>query len=158
MKKGAPEERPGRLYLSSVFERAKEFELSPSERLVLVSLFRYLGGKDYCFPSQQSLAMDTGLSSQRVRTLLKELAEKGIIEIAMRQPTGRNHRNHAHEYRFKFLQNEGLSGNLKQAKAEIYSGQKLPRSWTAMDERIRNISKECIKRRIHLISQQVRTD
>ena len=34
---------PGRLYLSSFFERVKELNLVPSQRLVLCALFRYLG-------------------------------------------------------------------------------------------------------------------
>ena len=115
MSRGAPEEHPGRLYLSSVFERAKELKLSPSKRLVLVSLFRYLGDKDYCFPSQQSIAEDTGLTERTVRTLLKELAgQDKVIEISMRQTTGRKHGNHANEYRFKIPHNENQTGNLKQ--------------------------------------------
>jgi biotin operon repressor len=114
MKKGAPEERPARLYLSSVFERAKELNLAPSKRLVLVCLFRYLGDKDYCFPSQQSIAEDTGLTERTVRTLLKELAKNGVIEITTRQTTGRKHGNHTYEYRFKIPHNDNQTGNLKQ--------------------------------------------
>ncbi len=109
------EKRPGRLFLSAVFERAKEFNLSPSKRLVLCALFRYLGDKDYCFPSQQSLAEDTGLTERTVRTLLKELAGKDkIIEITTRKTTGRKHGNHAYEYRLIFPQKESQTGNLKQ--------------------------------------------
>jgi hypothetical protein len=114
MKRDAPEERPGRLYLSAVFERAKKLDLSPSKRLVLCALFRYLGDKDFCFPSQQSIAEDTRLNERTVRTLLKELAERGVIEITTRQTTRRKHGNHAYEYRFKIPHNDNQNENLEQ--------------------------------------------
>jgi hypothetical protein len=115
MGRSAPEQKPGRLYLSAVFERAKEIKLSPSKRLLLCALFRYLGDRDFCFPSQKALAEDTGLSERTVRTLLKELeGQDNVIEISMRQTTGRKHGNHAYEYRLTFPQKESQTGNLKQ--------------------------------------------
>lgn len=87
MKRGAPEERPGRFYLSTVLERAKGLNLSPSKRLILIVLLRYMGDKDYCFPSQQTISENTGISLRQVKALLKELAdpEKAIIEISTRR-------------------------------------------------------------------------
>ena len=146
----------GRLYLSSIFERAKELNLSPSKRLMLCDLFRYMGDKDYCYPSQQSIAKDTGLKVRQIRNLLKELAEKDkVIEITTRKTTGRKHGNHAYEYRFTktFIQGTPkaatgcLSDETKaaisdQTKAAICDIQKCLISRPAVSERVRNQSKE----------------
>jgi len=107
-----------RLFLSSVFERAKELNLSPSKRLVLCALFRYLGGKDFCFPSQQNLAEDTGICLRRVKEILTELAKDGVIEITRRRKTGRKHGNNANEYRL------AKSAFLNKTKSALRDSQK----------------------------------
>jgi hypothetical protein len=101
MNRGAPEERPGRLYLSDVYDLAAGFRweeeergLSPNQRFVIVTLFKFMGGKDHCFPKQETLAKATGICIRQIKTVLKELVRIGVIE------RNRGQAGWVYEYRF----------------------------------------------------------
>jgi DNA-binding transcriptional regulator YhcF (GntR family) len=53
--------------------------ISPGAKVVLWSLINRLCGKDYAYPSQRVIALDTALGERQVRNNLKKLHEKGII-------------------------------------------------------------------------------
>lgn len=115
---------PGRLFLSSVFEKAKELKLKPSQRLVLTALFKYLGRKDFCWPTQRKLAEDTGLCLRQIRRILDDLANMGVIKRDKRLTTGRARGNNAYEYRFALSQSFETKGDISdQTKADICDSQ-----------------------------------
>jgi len=103
---------PGRLFLSDVYDLAMKFEweeeekkrnLSPIQRFLVITLFKFMGGKDHCWPTQRKLSEATGLCIRQIKTVLKELDRIGVIERDKRQAMGR-----VHEYRFtkEFIQGE----------------------------------------------------
>jgi|GEM_PF-2128284 len=53
--------------------------LTPSEKLVLLSLANYADEDLSCWPSQRRIASDTSLSDRTVRSVLCALEEKGLI-------------------------------------------------------------------------------
>lgn len=54
-------------------------QLSLSARCLFIDLVRYCGQKDFCFPSQRTLASDLCISMRHIRNLLKELESEGLI-------------------------------------------------------------------------------
>lgn len=58
--------------------------LTTGAKLVLLNLKSRLGGKDYCFPSQETIGKDLGLSARQVRTHVKTLVSKKIIFVKKR--------------------------------------------------------------------------
>ncbi|MCX5906417.1 MAG: helix-turn-helix domain-containing protein [Deltaproteobacteria bacterium] len=117
------EERAGRLFLSEVYKGAKAFKLSVTQRFTAITLYKYMGDKDFCFPSQQSIAEDTALKVRQIRNILKALVGVGVIEIATRRTTGRKHGNHSYEYKFTraFIQKSkaAISDQTKAAICDI---------------------------------------
>ena len=67
--------------------------LSSSAKLLWARLSQYSGEKGYCWPKQEVLAEEIGLSSERVRKLLKELETEGFIKVE--RPSGVDRLNHA---------------------------------------------------------------
>lgn len=63
-------------------------------------LCRYAGKENYCYPKQEQIAVDMGVTPQYVKTLLKELKEKGFIKIEA--PTGEQRWAHFHN-KYYFL-------------------------------------------------------
>lgn len=63
----------------------KEFmemkELTAGTKLTLFALIGRLGGKRYCWPSQQTIAYTIGISDRQIRTHLKKLQEEGFIRV-----------------------------------------------------------------------------
>ena len=59
--------------------------LSPSEKLVLLSLANYADEDGRCWPSQRRMAAETSLSDRTVRSVLSALEEKGLIRREERQ-------------------------------------------------------------------------
>jgi DNA-binding Lrp family transcriptional regulator len=55
-------------------------DLSSTAKLMWARLAQYAGADGACFPSQKRLAGDLGISQRYVKTILKELVEKGFIE------------------------------------------------------------------------------
>ena len=62
--------------------------ISPGAKLVYAMLLSYAWHEDYCFPGQDRLATDIGISRQSVNTQVKELGRAGFIAIR-RQGQGR---------------------------------------------------------------------
>lgn len=61
--------------------------LSPSEKLVLLALANYANEDMACWPSHETLAVDTELSERTVYAALKELESKGIVARERRRRT-----------------------------------------------------------------------
>ena len=59
-------------------------KVTTGAKLVLLNLSSRLGGKDYCFPSQETIGKDLGLSARQVRTHIKTLVDKRIIFVKKR--------------------------------------------------------------------------
>lgn len=53
--------------------------ISPSEKLVLLSLANYANAEARCWPKQETIALETELSSRTVWAALKRLSDVGII-------------------------------------------------------------------------------
>ena len=59
----------------------KSDELSPGAKLAYTMLLSYAWHNDYCFPGQDRLADDMGVSRQSANTYIKELSTKGFIKV-----------------------------------------------------------------------------
>ncbi len=55
--------------------------ISPGAKLVYTMLLSYAWQNDFCFPGQETLAEDMGVTSRSVRTYLKELEAKKFLTI-----------------------------------------------------------------------------
>jgi Helix-turn-helix domain len=55
--------------------------ISPGAKLAYTMLLSYAWQNDFCFPGQETLATDMGVSSRSVRTYLKELEAKKLLTI-----------------------------------------------------------------------------
>jgi DNA-binding MarR family transcriptional regulator len=55
--------------------------ISPGSKLVYTMLLSYAWQNDFCFPGQETLAKDMGVTSRSVRTYLKELEAKKFLTI-----------------------------------------------------------------------------
>ena len=59
-------------------------ELSPGAKLTYAMLLKFAWQNDYCFPGQERLARDMGVTDRSVRTYLQELQAKEFITIKQR--------------------------------------------------------------------------
>jgi len=59
----------------------KSGDISAGAKLVYALLLSYAWHNDYCFPGQDRLAEDIGISRQSVNTHVKELERKGFVKI-----------------------------------------------------------------------------
>src|SRR5215467_11402179 len=59
-------------------------KLSPGAKLTYAMLLKYAWQNDYCFPGQERLAKDMGLSDRSVRTHLKSLEAGDLLTIKRR--------------------------------------------------------------------------
>lgn len=57
-------------------------KLSSGSKLVLLNLRKWLGGKNYCWPSQTTIGKELGLSSRMIRNHIKVLEKAGIIQVS----------------------------------------------------------------------------
>src|SRR6266436_10444470 len=55
--------------------------LSPGAKLTYAMLLKYAWQNDYCFPGQERLAKDMGVTDRSVRTYLQELEAQRFITI-----------------------------------------------------------------------------
>ena len=62
----------------------KSRKLSTGDKMTFAMLLSYAWQNDYCFPGQQRLAQDLGLTDRSVRTHLKSLAMNGLLAIRRR--------------------------------------------------------------------------
>jgi DNA-binding transcriptional ArsR family regulator len=63
-------------------------KISPGAKLAYTMLLSYAWQNDYCFPGQERLGRDIGVTDRSVRTYLQELEAKGFLKIR-RQGQGR---------------------------------------------------------------------
>src|ERR1700687_1579695 len=59
-------------------------KLSPGAKLAYAMLLKYAWQNDYCFPGQERLATDMGVTDRSVRTYLQELEREKFITIKQR--------------------------------------------------------------------------
>ena len=62
----------------------KSKKLSAGDKMTFAMLLSYAWQNDYCFPGQERLAQDLGLSDRSVRTHLKSLEANGLLTIQRR--------------------------------------------------------------------------
>lgn len=62
----------------------KSTKLSAGDKITFAMLLSYAWQNDYCFPGQDRLAQDLGLSDRSVRTHLKSLEQFGLLSIRRR--------------------------------------------------------------------------
>jgi hypothetical protein len=58
--------------------------LSPGAKLTYAMLLKYAWQNDYCFPGQERLAKDMGVTDRSVRTYLHELEAQRFVAIQQR--------------------------------------------------------------------------
>src|SRR3954471_12178507 len=81
--KGAdPVTAKGFTMLPNFLLRSKK--LSAGDKMAFAMLLSYAWHNDYCFPGQDRLAEDLGLSDRSVRTHLKSLEATGLLSIKRR--------------------------------------------------------------------------
>ena len=56
-------------------------KLPPAAKMTYAMLLSYAWQNDFCFPGQERLASDIGVTDRSVRTYLKELETKGLLSI-----------------------------------------------------------------------------
>ena len=59
-------------------------KISPGAKLAYAMLLKYAWQNDYCFPGQETLAKDMGVTERSVRTYLQELEAEKFIGIKQR--------------------------------------------------------------------------
>ena len=59
-------------------------QLSPGAKLTYAMLLKYAWQNDYCFPGQERLANDMGVTDRSVRTYLHELETQKFVDIKQR--------------------------------------------------------------------------
>lgn len=74
--------------------------LTASAKLIYGRLAQFAGKNGECYPSQETLAAEVGLSTARIKQVLPELVKCGLIRIE--QPMGRDRLNHMNA-RYVFL-------------------------------------------------------
>jgi biotin operon repressor len=62
----------------------KSKKLSAGDKLAFAMLLSYAWQNDFCFPGQETLANDLGLSDRSVRTHIKSLQTIGLLAIVRR--------------------------------------------------------------------------
>ena len=59
-------------------------QISPGAKLTYAMLLKYAWQNDYCFPGQERLAKDMGVTDRSVRTYLQELETVKFVDIRQR--------------------------------------------------------------------------
>src|SRR5258707_15644327 len=59
-------------------------KISPGAKLAYAMLLKYAWEKDFCFPGQERLGNDMGVTDRSVRTYLQELEREHFIAIKQR--------------------------------------------------------------------------
>ncbi len=62
----------------------KRRDISPGAKLCYVMLLTYVWQGDSCFPGQERLAEDMGVTSRSVVTYMKELQDTGLVKVQRR--------------------------------------------------------------------------
>lgn len=61
------------------FQKISTKELSSTQRILLLGLYRFMDGNGYCYPSYKAIAEITGLSKNAISVNLKKLVEDGWL-------------------------------------------------------------------------------
>ena len=95
---------PFKLFVGALIPNAlmRSKELTSSAKLCFGRLVQYAGVDGIAYPSHKTLAEEIGLSERSIERPLKELRDKGFIEVV--QPTGQERFQHK-TIRYKFLWN-----------------------------------------------------
>ena len=67
----------------------KSKDITPGAKLTYTMLLSYAWHDDFCFPGQERLALDMGVSRRSAITYIQELETKGFIKVK-RQGQGRS--------------------------------------------------------------------
>ncbi len=59
-------------------------QLSPGAKLAFAMLLKYMWQNDYCFPGQDRLAADMGVTRQSANTYIQELRREEFIQVTRR--------------------------------------------------------------------------
>jgi hypothetical protein len=59
-------------------------QISPGAKLTYAMLLKYAWQNDFCFPGQERLAKDMGVTDRSVRTYLHELETQKFVDIKQR--------------------------------------------------------------------------
>lgn len=59
-------------------------KITPGAKLAYTMLLKYAWQNEYCFPRQERLARDMGVTRQGANTYIKELEKKSFLEIQRR--------------------------------------------------------------------------
>ena len=62
----------------------ESIEISPGAKLTYAMLLKYAWQNDFCFPGQDRLAKDMGVSLRSTNSYVQELEERGFISILRR--------------------------------------------------------------------------
>jgi len=71
-------------------------DLLPSARLLLLALAEHVSEGTICFPGQSRLAAMCGVSDRQVRSLLRDLAARGLITVEHRPGQGRGRKSNVY--------------------------------------------------------------
>ena len=122
--------------------------ISPAAKLCYGRLTRYAGKEGKCFPRQDTLASEIGVSERMIREYLRELEIGGFIET-LRVGLG-----HPNQYRFlkhkvfedEQLEDESLNGSFLPVKSgEVFpvkSGEPFPLPYKEEESQLRESSEE----------------
>lgn len=69
---------------SAELETVYKMDLKPNEKGLLIYLKHRCSEDGKCFPSQETMAKDLGISDRTIRTVLKSLLAKKLIEVTKR--------------------------------------------------------------------------
>lgn len=67
----------------------RDVELPQAQKLILIILVKYANKDMTCFPAQETLASNAGMTSRSVRSALTELEKKGLIYREKQYEDGR---------------------------------------------------------------------
>lgn len=72
---------------------ARDGGISPAAKAVYVNLSSRCGREGACWPSQQTIASETGYGVRRVKDAVAELVSLGVVKVRV-EKTPRGRRNH----------------------------------------------------------------
>lgn len=126
-------------------------QLTIMERYLYCVLLKLCGNKDYCFPSQKTIATTMGKSPRYVWTLLDKLEKKGFIKRTRR---GWN-RSNTYEVAKKLLTNSHHSANQISNMFPFHHSNVVPANNTYVNKQAKRSVKGFISFRDSLIEKGI---